>query len=127
MMASHCFACSAGMIPSKPVFRQTALTPISVANAVPMSTSDPTALLPDAYDSNGGNEMSAQNTILPALAMFAGGLMAAADAVAADAARASATSETTVMDRLNLMVDLPWSDHPATVVFRVLAPVRCPP
>ena len=122
MMASHCLACSAGMIPSNPVFRQTALTPIILANAVPMSMSEPTGLLPGAYDSNGGNEMSTQNVILPALAMFAGGLTVAADAADADAASAAA-SEATTMDRLNLMVDLPSKDHAAGVASRVLAPV----
>src|ERR1700755_2182712 len=105
MMASHCLACSAGMIPSKPVFRQTALTPIILANAVPMSMSEPTGLLPGANDSNGGDEMSAQKLILPALAMFAGGLIAAADAADANAASATAGAATP-MNRVNLMVDL---------------------
>src|SRR5689334_24374872 len=110
MIASHCLACSAGMIPSKPVFRQTALTPIILANAVPMSMSEPMGLLPGAYDSNGGNEMSTQYVILPALLMFGGGVIVAAEATDADAASAAAVTAI-VMDP-NLMVDLPPSDHP---------------
>src|SRR4051794_6666005 len=126
MMASHCFACSAGMIPSNPVFRQTALTPIILANALPMSMSEPTGLLPGPYDSNGGNETSTQKVILPALAMLAGGLIAAADADAD--APSPAASEATTIDRLNFMLDLPSRDHRASVASRVLAPVpRGPP
>src|SRR3954447_4638430 len=108
MIASHCLACSAGMIPSNPVFRQTALTPIILAKAVPMSMSEPTALFPGAYDSNGGDEMSTQKCVLPALPMFPGGFILAADA-ATDAARAAAR-EAKVMDRVNLMVELPPSN-----------------
>src|SRR5689334_170928 len=114
MIALHCLACSAGMIPSKPVLRHTALTPISLANALPKSMSAPTGFWPEVYDSNGGNEMSAQYVILPALLMSGGGVMLAA--CAADAAAPAAiavASEATAMERWNVMLGLPsrvtWS------------------
>src|SRR5689334_2252141 len=114
MIALHCLACRAGMIPSKPVLRQTALTPISLANALPKSMSAPTGFWPEANDSNGGNEMSAQYVILPALLMSGGGVIDAAGAADAAAPAASAVaSEATAMDLWNLICGLPsratWS------------------
>ena len=45
MTASHLFESSAAMMPSKPVLSNSALTPIRFAMAVPMSMSEPIAVV----------------------------------------------------------------------------------
>src|ERR1051326_6456013 len=91
MIASHFLARSAAMIESKVVFLNWACTPICFATAVPISMSDPIGFDPWKY-SSGGDVMSLQKTILPALAMLGGAWTEAPKAVETQsAARADVT------------------------------------
>src|SRR5579862_2418992 len=83
MTASHFFAVSAAMMPSKPVFLNCAFTPICAATPLAMSMSEPTGFVePVGIDSSGGYVASVQKTIFPADLIAGGGVTAAAAAAA---------------------------------------------
>src|SRR5579885_1429159 len=103
MTASHFFAVSAAMMPSKPVFLNDALTPIWAATALAMSMSEPTGVVdPVGIDSSGGYVASVQKTIFPADLIAGGGVTAAA----ATAAKTSAT--TTAAPAVMLFLLMPF-------------------